>query len=173
MAATFAVSTLIKHDVGRGRPAASDFLLGPDDALSFPSGHTFGAGVFLCVLSYLLVAARGTRTSKLSTSVLGFAAAAIGTLVVAFSRLYLGYHWLTDVLASLGLAVAVTGIVILADGLRATVVPRRAPLTPAGLTPPAPAEVSLAEVRSAEVSLAGAGPSEPDAHRLGEHNRRG
>ena len=40
--------------------------------------------------------------------------------MVAFSRLYLGYHWLTDVLASMGLAVAVTGIVILADGLRAT-----------------------------------------------------
>ncbi len=59
MAATFAVSTLIKHDVGRGRPAASDFLLGPDDALSFPSGHTFGAGVFLCVLSYLLVRGPG------------------------------------------------------------------------------------------------------------------
>jgi len=38
--------------------------------------------------------------------------------VVAFSRLYLGYHWLTDVTASMGLAVAVTGIVILADGLR-------------------------------------------------------
>lgn len=168
MAATFAVSTLIKHDVGRGRPAASDFLLGPDDALSFPSGHTFGAGVFLCVLSYLLVTARGTRTSKLSTSVLGFAAAAIGTLVVAFSRLYLGYHWLTDVLASMGLAIAVTGIVILADGLRATMVPRSAPLTPAGLTPPEPAEVS-----PAEVSLAGPDPSEPDAHRLGEHNRRG
>lgn len=164
MAATFAVSTLIKHDVGRGRPAASGFLLGPDDALSFPSGHTFGAGVFLCVLSYLLVAGRGART----TSVLAFAAAAAGTLLVAFSRLYLGYHWLTDVLASMGLALAVTGIVILADGLRATVAPRPGPLTPAELTPPAPAEV-----RPAEVSLAGAGPSEPDAHRLGDHHRRG
>lgn len=169
MAATFAVSTLIKHDVGRGRPAASDFMLGPDDALSFPSGHTFGAGVFLCVLSYLLVADRGTRTSKLSTSVLAFAAAAAGTLVVAFSRLYLGYHWLTDVLAAMGLALAVTGIVILADGLRATMAPRPAPLTPAMLrSPPAPAEALPAGTRPAEV-----GPSEPDAHRLGDHNRRG
>ncbi|MDF9751430.1 phosphatase PAP2 family protein [Arthrobacter sp. ES3-54] len=168
MAATFAVSTLIKHDVGRGRPAASDFMLGPDDALSFPSGHTFGAGVFLCVLSYLLVAARGTRT----TSVLAFAAAAAGTLVVAFSRLYLGYHWLTDVLAALGLALAVTGIVILADGLRATMAPRPAPLAPAALrSPPAPAEVRPAEVNPAEVNPAGPGPSEPDAHRLGDHNR--
>ena len=178
MAATFAVSTLVKHDVGRSRPAASGFMLGPDDALSFPSGHTFGAGVFLCVLSYLLLAARGTRTGKRTTSVLGFAAAAAGTLVVAFSRLYLGYHWLTDVLASMGLALAVTGIVILADGLRSTVAPRPAALTPAGLTPNAltpagPAEVRPAEVSLAEVSVAGPGRSEPDAHRLGDHHRRG
>jgi undecaprenyl-diphosphatase len=172
MAATFAVSTLIKHDVGRGRPVASDFLLGPDDALSFPSGHTFGAGVFLCVLSYLLVAARGTRTSKQSTSVLAFAAAAAGTLVVAFSRLYLGYHWLTDVLASMGLALALTGIVILADGLRATVAPQPAPLTPALLLAPA-AEVCSGEADPSEQSPVETGASEPDAHRLGEHHRRG
>jgi undecaprenyl-diphosphatase len=178
MAATFAVSTLIKHDVGRGRPAASDFMLGPDDALSFPSGHTFGAGVFLCVLSYLLVAARGTRTGKRTTSVLTFAAAAAGTLVVAFSRLYLGYHWLTDVLAAMGLALAVTGIVILADGLRATMAPRPAPLVQARLSQPDPARVSPAGPSPAEDIPAGPAPaepasSEPDAHRLGDHNRRG
>ncbi|WP_427134156.1 phosphatase PAP2 family protein [Pseudarthrobacter sp. S9] len=114
MAATFAVSTLIKHQVDRARPSASDFMLGPDDALSFPSGHTFGAGVFLTVLVYLLVAGRAKRT----TAALAFAAAAAGAVVVALSRLYLGYHWLTDVLASMGLAFAVTGVVILVDGLR-------------------------------------------------------
>jgi membrane-associated phospholipid phosphatase len=120
MTATFALSTVIKHQVGRARPPASDFLLGPDDALSFPSGHTLGAGVLLLVLAYLLVARRAQHT----TAVLAFAGAAAGTVLVALSRLYLGYHWLTDVLASLGLAVAVVGIVILADGLREA---RRAP----------------------------------------------
>jgi membrane-associated phospholipid phosphatase len=44
----------------------------------------------------------------------------MGTALVALSRLYLGYHWLTDVVASIGLAFAVTGAVILADGLRGT-----------------------------------------------------
>ena len=114
----------------------------------FAVAYKNGAGVFLCVLSYLLLAARGTRTGKRTTSVLGFAAAAAGTLVVAFSRLYLGYHWLTDVLASMGLALAVTGIVILADGLRAAAAP------------------------SGQHSVE-AGPSESDAHRLGDHHRRG
>lgn len=156
MAAALAVSTLIKHDIARPRPAASDFMLGPDDALSFPSGHTFGAGVFLCVLSYLLVTGRGTRTSKRSTAALSFAAAAAGTLVVAFSRLYLGYHWLTDVLASIGLALAVTGTVILADGLRTAKAARL----------PAPAY-------AAQEYLSEDGPLEPDAHRLSDHHRRG
>ncbi|BCW69559.1 phosphatase PAP2 family protein [Arthrobacter sp. NicSoilB8] len=174
MAATFAVSTLIKHDVGRGRPAASDFLLGPDDALSFPSGHTFGAGVFLCVLNYLLLAARGTRTSKRSTSVFGFAAAAAGTLAVALSRLYLGYHWLTDVLASMGLALAVTGIVILADGLRAAMAGRTASPSSGPLPGPAvPVGAGLAGERRAEAVPSQDSWSEPDAHRLGDHHRRG
>lgn len=125
MAATFGVSTLIKYQVARGRPSAADFLMGPDDALSFPSGHTFGAGVFLLVLVYLLLGStagpRGPlgRPVRRPTAVLAFVAAALGTLLVGFSRLYLGYHWLTDVVASLGLAVAVTGTVVLVDGLRA------------------------------------------------------
>jgi undecaprenyl-diphosphatase len=104
--------------------------------------------------------------------VLAFAAAAAGTLVVAFSRLYLGYHWLTDVLASMGLALALTGIVILADGLRATVAPQPAPLTPALLLAPA-AEVCSGEADPSEQSPVETGASEPDAHRLGEHHRRG
>lgn len=176
MAATFAVSTLIKHEVGRRRPAAIDFMLGPDDALSFPSGHTFGAGVFLCVLCYLLLAARGTRTVKRSTSVLGFAAAAAGTLVVALSRLYLGYHWLTDVLASMGLALAVTGVVILADGLRAAVAGRAAPMaTPTATTPAAavtpPTVLPAGPALPAEAGTAAEDRSERDAHGLGDHHR--
>lgn len=40
-----------------------------------------------------------------------------GTVAVATSRLYLGDHWFTDVTASMALAVAILGIVILIDPL--------------------------------------------------------
>jgi undecaprenyl-diphosphatase len=122
MAATVALTAAITEQVGRGRPPASGTLPGPGDALSFPSGHTLGAGVLLLVLAYLLVARREEQT----TAVLAFAGAGAGTVLVALSDVYLGNHWLTDVLASLGLAVAVVGAVILADGLRGA---RRTPGT--------------------------------------------
>jgi membrane-associated phospholipid phosphatase len=116
MAATAVLSYLVKHELVRARPSSGDFLLGPDDALSFPSGHTFGAAVFLFVLAYLLA----SRARAAPAGLWGGLVACMGTALVALSRLYLGYHWLTDVVASIGLAFAVTGAVILADGLRGT-----------------------------------------------------
>jgi len=114
MAFTVVVTGVVKEWVDRPRPPARDFLLGPDDALSFPSGHTAGTAVFLFVLAYFLASRSGQR----STAVLAPAAALAGTLLVAFSRVYLGYHWMSDVLASLGLGLAVTAVVVFADAVR-------------------------------------------------------
>jgi membrane-associated phospholipid phosphatase len=108
------LTTLIKQFVSRSRPPASDFLLGPDDALSFPSGHTVGIGAFTLVLAYLVVSRSGTRT----TAVLGFSAAFAVTALVGLSRLYLGYHWLTDVVASVGVALAVAAVAVFTDAAR-------------------------------------------------------
>ncbi|MDQ0618909.1 phosphatase PAP2 family protein [Arthrobacter globiformis] len=108
------VTTLIKQLVSRSRPPSADFLLGPDDALSFPSGHTVGIGVFTVVLAYLVLSRSGTRT----TAVLGFSAALALTALVGLSRLYLGYHWLTDVVASLGVALAVAAVAMFTDAAR-------------------------------------------------------
>ncbi|MDD7834512.1 MULTISPECIES: phosphatase PAP2 family protein [Paenarthrobacter] len=114
MVLSVVLATVIKLEVSRSRPPSSDFLLGPDDALSFPSGHTLGAAVFVSVLAYLLVSRSGTRT----TAVLAYAGAALVTLLVAYSRLYLGYHWLTDVVASMGVALGVCGLAVFIDAVR-------------------------------------------------------
>lgn len=114
MVLSVVLAAVIKLDVSRSRPSSSDFLLGPDDALSFPSGHTLGAAVFTLVLAYLLVSRSGTRT----TAVAAYAGAALLTLLVAYSRLYLGYHWLTDVVASMGVALGVLGLAVFVDAVR-------------------------------------------------------
>jgi undecaprenyl-diphosphatase len=129
MAFTVVLTAAAKGWVARPRPPASDFLLGPDDALSFPSGHTAGAAVFLFVLAYFLA----SRSRQRSTAVLAPAAALAGALLVAFSRVYLGYHWMSDVLASLGLGLAVTAIMVFADAVRSG--PERAGSASDGLIP--------------------------------------
>ncbi|MET3903480.1 phosphatase PAP2 family protein [Paenarthrobacter sp. 4246] len=114
MAFAVILSAVVRQDVGRSGPPSSDVLLGPGAALSFPSGHTLGAGIFVLVLTYLVVSRSGSRV----TAVLAFCGAALLTLLVACSRIYLGYHWLTDVVASLGLALGVTGIAVFVDAAR-------------------------------------------------------
>lgn len=114
MLVSVVLATVVKLEVTRSRPPSTDFLLGPDDALSFPSGHTLGASVLAFVLAYLLCSRSGTRT----TAVLAYGAAAVLTLLVTYSRLYLGYHWLTDVVASLGVALGVLGLAVFVDAAR-------------------------------------------------------
>ncbi len=84
------VNVVLKHAVGRVRPfhAVEELLplVRPPDDFSFPSGHTAAA---FAVASALLFAGYGRTASFL----LFFAA------LVGFSRVYLGVHYLTDVLA--------------------------------------------------------------------------
>jgi undecaprenyl-diphosphatase len=64
-----------------------------ETTFSFPSGHALGASIMYGFLAYLL-ATEFPRFSRL------IYAAMIGLiLMIGFSRLYLGVHWLTDVIA--------------------------------------------------------------------------
>ncbi len=79
-------------------------------AFSFPSGHAVVAGTVLLMVALLVSQGRGRWTRALIISI--FAGVAIA---ISFSQLYLGVHWVSDILGGLILAamiVAVFGIVI-------------------------------------------------------------
>jgi membrane-associated phospholipid phosphatase len=90
------LSTEIKELLDRVRPTVNPIArtLGP----AFPSGHTTGAAA--CFAAFALVLGRG-RTRNTQAALAG--AAVFVACAVAASRVLLGVHWLTDVLAGLAL----------------------------------------------------------------------
>ena len=99
-----------KQSIDRARPPQR-FAVAPfETSPSFPSGHTLNSWVILLLIAYLIscrVESRGWRITV--TAVAGVLAVAMG-----LSRVYLGHHWLTDVLVgwtlgSAWLIVVVTG----------------------------------------------------------------
>jgi undecaprenyl-diphosphatase len=99
-------STVVKDIVRRPRPLPADLPhhLLTDTGFSFPSGHTSLAVAL--GLALLIVFGRG----RLRRPLVAFAVAA--PLVTAFSRVYLGVHNPTDVLASLVYATAAVLLVL-------------------------------------------------------------
>ncbi|HKU04176.1 MAG TPA: phosphatase PAP2 family protein [Arthrobacter sp.] len=115
MVAGVIISQIILPMVHRSRPPVDAMLLEPDPSFSFPSGHVLGACDFLLVLAYL---ALSRRQDKRLAATLWSVAAVLGIGLVTLSRVYLGYHWLTDALASMFLSLAILGAVIALDTWR-------------------------------------------------------
>lgn len=113
------VSQIILHIVRRSRPPVDQMLFGIDQTFSFPSGHVLGACDFLLVGAFLIFSRRRNRR----VAVFGFIGAGVGIILAAASRLYLGYHWLTDALASLSLSFVILGAVIALDTWRTARIP--------------------------------------------------
>lgn len=120
VAVASAASTLTKLTVGRERPPAAFHLMTETD-FSFPSGHVTAttALVGALLVSYL----RGPKFGEQSGSAaktFALVVAAIATVVaVAVTRLYLGVHWLTDVVGGVLLgATAVLATVLVSTALQ-------------------------------------------------------
>lgn len=113
------LAQIIGRTVGRSRPPVEQMLFGPDPTFSFPSGHVLGAADFLLVTAFLIF----SRRKNPWLAVLAFAAAGIGIFLAAVSRLYLGYHWVSDALASVALSLVILGAVIAVDTWRTARIP--------------------------------------------------
>ncbi|MCU1474411.1 phosphatase PAP2 family protein [Amnibacterium sp.] len=112
-----------KDIIGRHRPLHIDAIPPFETSPSFPSGHTLNATVIAGVVAYLLVLRRRTAAGRTVT----VAAAVVIALVVGLTRILLGAHWFTDVLAGWLLGLAWLGIVITAHRLYLTARQRGAP----------------------------------------------
>lgn len=94
LAGNSAIVNLIKLAVGRARPAIS--VLTGFTGQSFPSGHSAAAAAGWGAVA-LLVTRRWSRSGR--SAAYGAATAIAAT--VACSRVFLGVHWLSDVIAGL------------------------------------------------------------------------
>jgi undecaprenyl-diphosphatase len=110
--------------IGRERPF--DFA-GLGDVFSFPASHTAIATVTLGVLAVL-----ASHSMKHWGKAIVFAAAGIAAIVLAYSRVYLGAHWMTDVLGGFLFGAVMTA----AFGIAVEAVPSRRimPVTLAGVS---------------------------------------
>ena len=97
------LTVVLKEVFGRARPSTDTLLGFPASTTSFPSGHSFNTAVFAGLLAGMVLTSTAAATLYRALAIM---AAAGATLLVGVSRVYLGYHWMTDVLAgwSLGLA---------------------------------------------------------------------
>jgi len=128
---------IVKPLIGRPRPPPAIWI-GHYSGAAFPSGHAAQSVAFYAMLAIVLGAGR----SRWAKTVLWSVAALVG-LAVGGSRIYLGAHWLTDVLGGYALGaswVATVVIVMLAASSRKTggaelAAPGNEPRRPADQTP--------------------------------------
>ncbi|RFA17074.1 phosphatidic acid phosphatase [Subtercola boreus] len=121
-----------KDLIGRVRPPLNEAIPPYEYSPSFPSGHTLNAVVVAGTIAYLLVL---HQTSKLART-LTIGVATVFAVTIGLSRVFLGHHWFTDVLAGFILGLAWLAIIITAHRLMHILRARRRALRrPADPTP--------------------------------------
>jgi undecaprenyl-diphosphatase len=119
-AGSLTMTVVGKAVVGRTRPPLVDAVPPYESSASFPSGHALNAVVIAGIVAYLLI--RRQRRAWARTATLSAAGAFAFTMGI--SRVYLGHHWLTDVLVAWTLGLAWLTVVVVAHRLFLTVTRR-------------------------------------------------
>lgn len=100
VAGAWVVQVAVKQLVERPRPPAA-LAVSHATGFAFPSGHATDAAAVYGMLAVLLA-----RSGRGAARVAAWAGAAALIALVGLSRLYLGVHWLSDVVAGAGLGIA-------------------------------------------------------------------
>jgi membrane-associated phospholipid phosphatase len=123
VAGSLLMTTVGKDLVGRVRPPQADAVPPYESSPSFPSGHTLNSTVIAGIVAYLLLRRLSSKLARTLTVVL----AAGWAVAMGLSRVFLGHHWLTDVVIGWTLGLAWVGAIILAHRLFLTVRRSRQP----------------------------------------------
>ena len=91
----FLLNVALKHSFSRPRPAVVPLLAPPETSSSFPSGHSMSSAVVYITMGALLARSSSRRADKIFL----FGAAFLVSGMIALSRVILGVHYPTDVLA--------------------------------------------------------------------------
>jgi undecaprenyl-diphosphatase len=105
------LSRLVKTIIDRPRPPLAT-MAEHVTGMAFPSGHATQSAAVYGMLAVLAGAALGPWRAKVRV----WAGLVLVVLAVGFSRLYLGVHWLTDVLA--GWTLGAAWVLVLVAGVR-------------------------------------------------------
>ena len=112
-----------KDIIGRHRPLLADAIAPFEYSPSFPSGHTLNATVIAGVVGYLIWLRRHTIAARVAS----IAIPVLIAVVVGLTRVLLGAHWFTDVLAGWLLGAAWLALVVTTHRLYLTARRRGAP----------------------------------------------
>lgn len=109
-AVSVTATALGKKVIGRARPDHADAVPPYETSPSFPSGHTLNTTVVIALVVYLTC----LEIKRTSARIALIAAGVIFIVAMGLSRVYLGHHWMTDVIVGWVIGLAWVGIVILA-----------------------------------------------------------
>lgn len=110
MTGSLVLQGTMKLFFARPRPQLPYAHVLPD--YSFPSGHTMNAVIFYGGVALLLWSIYGRRTGWVAVAIATIIAVGVGT-----SRIYLGYHYLTDVVG--GILAGLAWLVVVSAAFRA------------------------------------------------------
>ncbi len=108
VAGSLAMTVVGKRLSGRARPPLELSIPPPETSASFPSGHSLNSLVITGIVVYVLLAYLTSTLARVATVTIG----TLYAFAMGMSRVYLGHHWLTDVLAAWCLGIAWLTVVI-------------------------------------------------------------